>query len=89
MAFKVNLLIKVITISSWVENRRLRRAEAEYSFLELVLVDGGSDKPLLREKLFNFVTVNSIIKRYNLRRGEISEVTKSCNFKRFVGVARR
>ena len=41
MAFKVNLLVKVMIISSWVENRRLRRAEAEHSFLELVLVDGG------------------------------------------------
>ena len=41
MPFKVNLLMKVITISSWVENRRLRKAETEYSFLELVLVDGG------------------------------------------------
>ena len=49
----------------------------------------GSEKPLLMEKLFNFVTVNSIMKRYNLKRGEISEVTKSCNFKRFLGDARR
>ena len=41
MPFKLKLLMKVITISSWVENWRLRRAETEYSFLELVLVDGG------------------------------------------------
>ena len=41
MAFKVNLLMKVLILSSWVENRRLQRAEAEHSFLELVLVDGG------------------------------------------------
>ena len=47
----------------------------------------GSEKPLLMEKLFNFVTVNSIMKRYNLKRGAISEVTKNCNFKRFVGEA--
>ena len=60
-----------------VENLRLRRAQAEHSFLELVLIDGG-----IRETITcgNFVTVNSIMKRHNLKRGEISEVTKSCNF---------
>ena len=86
MAFKMNLLMRGIIISSWVENQRLRRAEAEHSFLELVLFDGG-----IRETITcgNFVTVNSIIKRYNLKRGEISEVAKCCNFKRCVGDARR
>ena len=47
----------------------------------------GSDKPLLMVKVLNFVTMNSVMKRYNLKRGEISEVTESCNFKRFVGEA--
>ena len=86
MVFKMNLLMRGIIISSWVENRRLRRAQAEHSFLELVLIDGG-----IRETITcgNFVTVNSIMKRYNLKRGEISEVTECCNFKRFVGDARR
>ena len=72
--------MKGIIISGWVEIWRLPEAEAEHS-LE------GSDKPLLMEKVLNFVTMNSVMKRYNLKRGEISEVTESCNFKRFVGDA--
>ena len=80
MAFKVNLLTKGIIISGWVEIWRLPEAEAEHSLK-------GSDKPLLMEKVLNFVTVNSVMKRYNLKRSAISEVTKNCNFKRFVGEA--
>ena len=37
--------------------------------------------------VISFVIMNSVMKRYNLKRGEISEVTESCNFKRFVGDA--
>ena len=80
MAFKMNLLMKGIIISGWVEIWRLPEAEAEHS-LE------GSDKPLLMEKVLNFVTVNSVMKRYNLKWGAISKVNKICNFKRFVGEA--
>ena len=49
----------------------------------------GSDKAYgeLWLMVLNFVTMNSVMKRYNLKRGEISEVTESCNFKRFVGDA--
>ena len=73
--------MKGIIISGWVEIWRLPEAEAEHS-LE------GSDKLLLlMEKVLNFVTVNSVMKRYNLKKGAISEGTKKRNFKRFVGEA--
>ena len=74
MAFKVNLLMKGIITPGLVEIWRLPEAEAEHS-LE------GSDKPLFMEKVLNFVTVNSVMKRYNLKRGAISEVNKIFNFK--------
>ena len=70
--------MKGIIISGWVEIRRLPEAEAEHSLK-------GSDKPLLMEKVLNFYTVNSVMKRYNLKickgSAELKSLSKSHVYK--------